>query len=105
MPLRSLLYSCWIIFATLINKDLCPFVQVIRKRIIEEGLRVDGRQLDEVRPVYCESNTYPVLHGSALFSRGDTQVLSLSPPSLPLPTYLPLSLNQMIEHIYTVLFP
>jgi len=49
--------------------------QVIRKRIIEEGLRVDGRQLDEVRPVYCESNTYPVLHGSALFSRGDTQVL------------------------------
>ncbi|CAD6250292.1 unnamed protein product [Miscanthus lutarioriparius] len=49
--------------------------QVIRKRIIEEGLRVDGRQLDEVRPLYCESNTYPVLHGSALFSRGDTQVL------------------------------
>ncbi|KAF8692856.1 hypothetical protein HU200_039213 [Digitaria exilis] len=52
--------------------------QVIRKRIIEEGLRVDGRQLDEVRPLYCESNTYPVLHGSALFSRGDTQVPSLS---------------------------
>ncbi|CAL4968223.1 unnamed protein product [Urochloa decumbens] len=49
--------------------------QVIRKRIIEEGLRVDGRQFDEVRPLYCESNTYPVLHGSALFSRGDTQVL------------------------------
>lgn len=49
--------------------------QVIRKRIIEEGLRVDGRQLDEVRPLYCESNTYPLLHGSALFSRGDTQVL------------------------------
>ncbi|WVZ74583.1 hypothetical protein U9M48_022748 [Paspalum notatum var. saurae] len=49
--------------------------QVIRKRIIEEGLRVDGRQLDEVRPLYCESNTYPALHGSALFSRGDTQVL------------------------------
>ncbi|KAL6633976.1 hypothetical protein ACP70R_026647 [Stipagrostis hirtigluma subsp. patula] len=49
--------------------------QVIRKRIIEKGLRVDGRQLDEVRPLYCESSTYPVLHGSALFSRGDTQVL------------------------------
>jgi polyribonucleotide nucleotidyltransferase len=52
-------------------------VQVIRKRIIEEGLRVDGRQLDEVRPLYCESNTYPLLHGSALFSRGDTQVCYL----------------------------
>ncbi|XP_052143755.1 polyribonucleotide nucleotidyltransferase 2, mitochondrial [Oryza glaberrima] len=49
--------------------------QVIRKRIIEKGLRVDGRQLDEVRPLYCESSTYPILHGSALFSRGDTQVL------------------------------
>ncbi|KAF7079474.1 hypothetical protein CFC21_083701 [Triticum aestivum] len=49
--------------------------QVIRKRIIKEGLRVDGRRLDEVRPLYCESSTYPILHGSALFSRGDTQVL------------------------------
>ncbi|XP_062219675.1 polyribonucleotide nucleotidyltransferase 2, mitochondrial [Phragmites australis] len=49
--------------------------QVIRKRIIEKGLRVDGRQLDEVRPLYCESSAYPILHGSALFSRGDTQVL------------------------------
>ncbi|XP_006648841.2 polyribonucleotide nucleotidyltransferase 2, mitochondrial [Oryza brachyantha] len=49
--------------------------QVIRKRIIEKGLRVDGRQLDQVRPLYCESSTYPILHGSALFSRGDTQVL------------------------------
>ncbi|XP_062222750.1 polyribonucleotide nucleotidyltransferase 2, mitochondrial-like [Phragmites australis] len=49
--------------------------QVIRNRIIEKGLRVDGRQLDEVRPLYCETSTYPILHGSALFSRGDTQVL------------------------------
>ncbi|OAY79355.1 Polyribonucleotide nucleotidyltransferase 2, mitochondrial [Ananas comosus] len=49
--------------------------QIIRHRIIEKGLRVDGRQLDEVRPLYCESGTYPILHGSALFSRGDTQVL------------------------------
>ncbi|KAK3158463.1 hypothetical protein QOZ80_2AG0137560 [Eleusine coracana subsp. coracana] len=49
--------------------------QVIRNRIIEKGLRVDGRQLDEVRPLYCEASTYPALHGSALFSRGDTQVL------------------------------
>jgi polyribonucleotide nucleotidyltransferase len=55
---------------------LCLFVQVIRNRIIEKGLRVDGRQL-EVRPLYCESSTYPALHGSALFSRGDTQVFLL----------------------------
>ncbi|XP_016498172.1 polyribonucleotide nucleotidyltransferase 2, mitochondrial [Nicotiana tabacum] len=49
--------------------------QVVRRRIISEGLRVDGRRLDEVRPLYCEAGNLPVLHGSALFSRGDTQVL------------------------------
>ncbi|KAK2973328.1 hypothetical protein RJ640_027971, partial [Escallonia rubra] len=49
--------------------------EVVRKRILSEGLRVDGRRLDEVRPVFCEAGTLPVLHGSSLFSRGDTQVL------------------------------
>ncbi|XP_073280527.1 polyribonucleotide nucleotidyltransferase 2, mitochondrial-like [Primulina huaijiensis] len=49
--------------------------QVVRKRIIGEGLRVDGRRLDEVRPLYCEVGNLTVLHGSAIFSRGDTQVL------------------------------
>lgn len=49
--------------------------KVVRKRIIEKGLRVDGRRLDEVRPLYCESGNLPILHGSSLFSRGDTQVL------------------------------
>ncbi|KAK3032103.1 hypothetical protein RJ639_036317, partial [Escallonia herrerae] len=49
--------------------------EVVRKRILAEGLRVDGRRLDEVRPVFCEAGTLPVLHGSSLFSRGDTQVL------------------------------
>ncbi|GMN42545.1 hypothetical protein TIFTF001_011744 [Ficus carica] len=48
---------------------------VVRRRIISEGLRVDGRRLDEVRPLYCEAGNLPQLHGSALFSRGDTQVL------------------------------
>ncbi|KAI4348184.1 hypothetical protein L6164_008938 [Bauhinia variegata] len=48
---------------------------VIRKRILAEGFRVDGRRLDEVRPLYCEAGNLPALHGSALFSRGDTQVL------------------------------
>ncbi|XP_057992147.1 polyribonucleotide nucleotidyltransferase 2, mitochondrial isoform X2 [Hevea brasiliensis] len=49
--------------------------QVVRRRIISEGFRVDGRRLDEVRPLYCEAGNLPLLHGSSLFSRGDTQVL------------------------------
>ncbi|KAF8010963.1 hypothetical protein BT93_J1559 [Corymbia citriodora subsp. variegata] len=49
--------------------------KVVRKRIIAKGLRVDGRQLDEVRPLYCEAGYLPMLQGSSVFSRGDTQVL------------------------------
>ncbi|XP_065878351.1 polyribonucleotide nucleotidyltransferase 2, mitochondrial [Euphorbia lathyris] len=49
--------------------------QVVRRRIISEGFRVDGRRLDEVRPLYCEAGYLPILHGSSLFNRGDTQVL------------------------------
>ncbi|KAL9668100.1 hypothetical protein QQ045_002475 [Rhodiola kirilowii] len=49
--------------------------QIVRERIISDGLRLDGRRLDEVRPVYCESRYLPQLHGSSIFSRGDTQVL------------------------------
>ncbi|KAL8229117.1 hypothetical protein R6Q57_014017 [Mikania cordata] len=49
--------------------------QIVRRRIITEGFRLDGRRLDEVRPLYCEAGNLPGLHGSALFSRGDTQVL------------------------------
>ncbi|GAB4846729.1 Polyribonucleotide nucleotidyltransferase 2, mitochondrial [Ancistrocladus abbreviatus] len=48
---------------------------VVRRRIIKEGIRVDGRRLDEVRPLYCEAGNLPALHGSSLFSRGETQVL------------------------------
>ncbi|KAF8047212.1 hypothetical protein N665_3142s0001, partial [Sinapis alba] len=49
--------------------------KIVRSRMISDGFRVDGRHLDEVRPIYCESHYLPALHGSALFSRGDTQVL------------------------------
>ncbi|PWA64842.1 polyribonucleotide nucleotidyltransferase [Artemisia annua] len=52
--------------------------QIIRRRIITEGFRLDGRRLDEVRPVYCEAGNLPGLHGSALFSRGDTQVRAIN---------------------------
>lgn len=55
-----------------------PCEKIIRRRIIDKGLRVDGRNLDEVRPLYCESGIYPMLHGSSLFSRGDTQVRSFT---------------------------
>ncbi|XP_068643525.1 polyribonucleotide nucleotidyltransferase 2, mitochondrial [Aristolochia californica] len=48
---------------------------VVRRRIIKKGLRVDGRQLDEVRPLQCESGYLSRLHGSSIFSRGYTQVL------------------------------
>ncbi|XP_078429186.1 polyribonucleotide nucleotidyltransferase isoform X2 [Wolffia australiana] len=49
--------------------------KIVRRRIIDHSLRVDGRRIDEVRPLHCEAGTYPILHGSSLFSRGDTQVL------------------------------
>lgn len=49
--------------------------EVVRRRIMSEGLRVDGRHLDEVRPIYCEAGPLPLLHGSSFFSRGATEVL------------------------------
>ncbi|KAF6166813.1 hypothetical protein GIB67_005689 [Kingdonia uniflora] len=50
--------------------------QIVRKRILEKELRVDGRRLDEVRPLYSRCGNLPSVRGSSLFSRGDTQVLS-----------------------------
>ncbi|XP_027357866.1 polyribonucleotide nucleotidyltransferase 2, mitochondrial isoform X4 [Abrus precatorius] len=60
--------------------------KVVRKRVIAEGYRVDGRQLDEVRPLYCEAGYISILHGSALFSRGETQVLCTVTLGAPTPT-------------------
>ncbi|KAF9620300.1 hypothetical protein IFM89_011035 [Coptis chinensis] len=51
------------------------WIDIVRRRVFEKGLRVDGRSLDEVRPLYCEVGNLPILHGSSIFSRGDTQVL------------------------------
>jgi len=52
--------------------------QLMRAQIINEGVRVDGRKLDEVRPVSCQVGILPQrVHGSGLFQRGLTQVLSL----------------------------
>ena len=49
----------------------------VRKAIIEKGLRPDGRKLDEIRPISIEVGLLPRTHGSGLFTRGQTQVLSI----------------------------
>ncbi len=49
----------------------------IRNKTLSQGSRVDGRTLDQVRQIYCETDTIPRAHGSALFWRGDSQVLSI----------------------------
>ena len=52
--------------------------EVVRKMILEQGDRVDGRKLDEIRQVSCEVGILPRPHGSGLFTRGQTQVLSVT---------------------------
>ena len=47
-----------------------------RKMVLDEGKRLDGRKLDEIRPITCEVDYLPSAHGSALFTRGETQSLS-----------------------------
>ncbi|WP_456391439.1 polyribonucleotide nucleotidyltransferase, partial [Nitratifractor sp.] len=47
----------------------------VRSMILDQGLRADGRRLDEVRPISIETNLLPGVHGSCLFSRGETQAL------------------------------
>ena len=51
--------------------------KTVRHMILEEHKRVDGRALDEIRPLSAEVDVLPRVHGSALFSRGQTQVMSI----------------------------
>lgn len=51
--------------------------KVMRAMIIEEGTRADGRKNSEVRPIWCEVGVIPRAHGSAVFTRGQTQALSV----------------------------
>ena len=51
---------------------------VVRKRIVEEGIRIDGRKTDELRKVTAEVGVIPTSHGSGLFQRGETQVLNIT---------------------------
>ena len=49
---------------------------VIRKMVLEEKVRLDGRKLEEIRPLYMETDFLPAAHGSAIFTRGETQSLT-----------------------------
>ncbi len=51
--------------------------QTSRDVILKEGRRIDGRKFDEIRPITCETNVLARPHGSALFTRGETQVLGV----------------------------
>jgi len=50
----------------------------VRAMILETGRRPDGRQPDEIRPITCEVGVLPRVHGSAIFTRGQTQVMSVA---------------------------
>ncbi|HUF13566.1 MAG TPA: polyribonucleotide nucleotidyltransferase [Longimicrobiales bacterium] len=51
--------------------------QVMRRQVLERGERIDGRGLDDIRPISCEVGVLPRPHGSALFTRGQTQALAV----------------------------
>jgi polyribonucleotide nucleotidyltransferase len=65
---------------------------VMRRRIVEEGIRIDGRRTDELRPISCEVGLVPRAHGSGLFQRGETQVLNVTTLGM-------LRMTQMIDTI------
>ncbi len=50
--------------------------EVIRNMVLTDSVRLDGRKLDEIRPIWCEVDYLPSTHGSAIFTRGETQALA-----------------------------
>ena len=64
--------------------------EVMRRKIIEQGVRPDGRSLTQIRPIWCENGVLPRTHGSGVFTRGETQVMSVA-------TLAPVSEAQVIE--------
>ncbi len=50
--------------------------EAMRRMILDEGLRLDGRKTTDIRPIWCEVDYLPAAHGSALFTRGETQSLT-----------------------------
>ena len=51
--------------------------EIVREKIVKEGIRPDGRSYEEVRPIWCETGLFARTHGSAVFTRGQTQVMNL----------------------------
>ena len=50
--------------------------KAMRNMILDEGIRLDGRTTTEIRPIWCETDYLPAAHGSAIFTRGETQSLT-----------------------------
>ena len=50
--------------------------EAVRRLMLDEGLRLDGRKMNEIRPIWCEVDYLPMPHGSAIFTRGETQSLT-----------------------------
>ena len=66
--------------------------KIVRKRIVEESIRIDGRGPSDIRPLSAEVGLLPTAHGSALFQRGDTQVLNVCTLGMP-------RMNQLLDTI------
>ncbi|HEY7917375.1 MAG TPA: polyribonucleotide nucleotidyltransferase [Acidimicrobiales bacterium] len=66
--------------------------KLVRKRIVEDGLRIDGRTTTGIRPLSAEVDLFPTAHGSALFQRGETQVLNVTTLGMP-------RMNQLLDTI------
>ena len=66
--------------------------KIVRKRIVEEGVRIDGRGTADIRPLSAEVGLLPTTHGSALFERGETQVLNVTTLGMP-------RMNQLLDTI------
>ena len=49
--------------------------QMMRDRIVNDNARIDGRKMDEIRPIECHVGALPMVHGSSLFTRGETQAI------------------------------
>ncbi len=77
--------------------------KVVRGRILEQGVRPDGRGLSDIRPIWCDVNVSPRAHGSGLFTRGETQVLTLATLGTPreaqeLDTLTPTETKRYMHH-------
>ena len=69
--------------------------KIVRSKILKDGVRPDGRKLDEVRPIWSEVSVFDRTHGSAIFTRGETQALTIT-------TLGPISEKQRIDGITNV---